>query len=130
MSQKNVYGLINRYDNYHELLQNFLILYSVSINLNNPTNHLKPRLSNVLSYYVLKGYSEETKKIILDSKPGLTRKHLNQINCELQKQGYLHPHKHNENRREVDKSLLDLKEYLESNKDNKPHLVIKFLKNV
>lgn len=129
MADKKVYGLINKYDNYHELLQNFLIMYSVSINLNNPNNHLKPRLSNVLSYYVLKGYSEETKKIILDSKEGLSRKHLNQINCELQKQGYLHPHKHNENRREVDKSLLELKEYLEMTKDDKPLLIIQFLKN-
>jgi hypothetical protein len=127
MSAK-VYFLQNKYENYVELLQNFLILYSVSSNLNNPNNHLRPRLSNVLAYYVLNGYSEETKQLILDSKENLTRKHLNQINCELQKQGYLHPHSHNENRRVVDKSLTDLKEYLEQTKDKQPLLLVKFVK--
>ena len=124
-----IYFLQNRYENFHELLQNFLILYSVSFNLNNPNNHLRPRLSNVLSYYVLNGYSEETKLLILDANPTLTRPHLNQINCELQKQGYLHKHPHNENRRTVDKSLLDLRQYLEATKDGNPLLLVKFVKD-
>lgn len=123
------YSNIVTYENSYELLKKLLALYSVSINLEKTKNYLRPKLIEILTYYVLKGYSTETKDFIMDSIPRMTRKNLNQINSELTKKGYLLRHKHQSHHREIPKSLQDLKNYSDDTFSKKPIFVVIFSKN-
>lgn len=123
-----LYKIDQTFKNSQDLLSKFLTVYSVCSDLKNPKNHLRPRLATILSYYVLKGYSIQTKNLILESEPKLSREHLNQINSELKKRGYLIEDKFNSRNRKVNKELLALKNYVFATESASPLLVVKFVK--
>jgi hypothetical protein len=114
------------YANAYELLKKFITLYSVGQNLEKGENYLRPRLVEVLTYYVLKGYSDETKTLVLDSIPDMKITNLNQINSELQKKGYLIKDTYQSHLRHVTKPLIDLKKYLDSSSNGVPLFLFVF----
>lgn len=117
------------YDNSYELMRKFITLFSVSDNMTHGDSHLRPRLVEILTYYVLEGYSKETKNLILDSIPGLKVTNLNQMNSELKSKGYLIVDKYMAHNRHLAPELLDLKKYVLENKDKNPIFIVKFLKS-
>ena len=122
-----IYKIDIDFKNSHELLMKFLMIYSVANNVKDKENYLRKRHAEVLGYYALKGYSSETKNLILESLPTLNREHLNQINSELQKKKYLHKDKYNSNVRSVDQSIIVLSQYLKDT--DSPILAVKFVKD-
>lgn len=122
-----LYNMEVSYKNNYELVYKFLTLYSVASNLHKGKNYLRPRLAEVLVFYVLKGYSAETKKIILDSIPKMNTENLNQINAELQKKGYLRRDKYQFHVKHLSPELNSFKEYLEENSGKNPRFSVKML---
>ena len=100
-----------------EKLQKAIAWYSLMTNLFDGKDRLRPRLIEVLAYYVKLGYSSRTKDFILQSIPSLKRTNLNQINSDLQRSGYLVKDKMNESLRHLNPSLQKLKDFLESGDD-------------
>jgi hypothetical protein len=83
----------------------------------------------VLRDYLINGYNAQTKKALrltLD----ITSQHLDQINHQLKKKGFLESHKNNERQKILNKKLLDLKGvFIDSEVDNKVFLINFKLKN-
>lgn len=127
--EKPTYLKKTKYDNSYELMKKFITLFSVTDNMTHGDSHLRPRLVEILTYYVLEGYSRETKHLILDSIPGLKMTNLTQMNSELKTKGYLIPDKYMSHERSLHPELIALREYVLNNKDKSPVFVIRFLKN-
>lgn len=73
------------------------------------------RKLEVLSYYLRFGYSKETKKKVLKGIK-ITDSNLNNINHELRKMGVINSVGYNQSANEVDKDLLQFKEFIVDNK--------------
>jgi hypothetical protein len=123
---KNVYHLEIPYTNDIDKLKKSLMWYFMAINMVKDTITIRQRLIEVLAYYVHMGYNDETKKLILDSIPGMKRTNLNQINSDLQKMGCLVKDRMRDTIRYLHPNLIKLKEYTE--KDEFPIYAIKLLK--
>lgn len=83
---------------------------------------LRGRKLEVLAYYLKSGYSRETKKDII-SMLKITDSNLNNINHELRKLGAIETVGYNENNNQVNKELLEFKEFIVDNK--KGNILIK-----
>lgn len=125
---KEVYKIDVNYDNSYELLRHFLSVYIAANSIKDPDKYIRVGLIKVLTYYVLKGYSEETKEFIIDSIPYMNIKNLNQYNSELQKKGYLLKDKFKYHKRNLPEELYVLKKYVDSNMDKVPLFVVKYVK--
>ncbi len=95
-----------------------LSIYSLTV-LKDP---LKTKERIILRYYLLYGYSKETKDmIVLDM--GIKRSNLNTSNYDLQKRGFLKPHPTNQRSKLISKELLELKDTF-TNKESDKKLFI------
>ena len=127
MSKPNVYGYTLKFKNDWLLVRALLKIYSLTINIEQDNNYLRPKLVDVLAYYILLGYSDETKEIILKSLK-IKRTNINQINAELTSKKFLVRDKYNYRKKYISEDLKSLKQYfLESDNPNKLFL-IKFKK--
>lgn len=123
----NVYGFSIGYKDNLDLLRKVLKIYATVTNIDKSENFLRPKLVDVLSFYILLGYSKKTKSIILESL-GITVKNLNQINSELNKKKYLVRDIHNFRKQHLSQELNNLKNYFINEEYSKIFLV-KFRKN-
>lgn len=73
------------------------------------------RKLEVLTYYLKFGYSKETKKIVIKGIK-ITDSNLNNINHELRKMGVINSVGYNQSANEVNKELLEFKEFIVDNK--------------
>lgn len=124
-----LYSIDIKFKDSIDLLQKVLTLYSAGVHLNRNNENLRPRLIQILAFYVLKGYSSETKDLILDSIPELKKSNLNQINSDLLKLGYLEKGRYKNDERTLSKPLLELKQYLEKDSNGKPFIIFKLTKD-
>ena len=87
MGDIQAYGTNVKCDNDIEVLSAMIQLYSVSISLRGGKK-LRPKLAQLLSYYVKYGYSKETKDLAKDSMY-TTSYNITVMNSELDKLSYL-----------------------------------------
>lgn len=85
---------------------------------------IRPAILDVLSFYVIYGYSSETRDLIVDAL-GITRKNLNQSNAILTKLGYLLVNPNNLKDKLLSKEMLKIKDYFVDRKTPKI-MMIKF----
>ena len=85
---------------------------------------IRPAILYVLSFYIIYGYSSETRDLIVDAL-GITRKNLNQSNAILTKLGYLLVNPNNLKDKLLSKEMLKLKDYFVDRKTPKI-MMIKF----
>lgn len=76
---------------------------------------LTGRKLEVLSYYLNFGFSKKTKKDIIRGIK-ITDSNLNNINCELRKMGVINSVGYNQSANEVNKDLLEFKNFIVDNK--------------
>lgn len=124
----NIYKVDIEYNNSHEMFRHFLTVYSTVSNIKHGGTYIRPQLVKVLTFYLLKGYNETTKDLIINSIKGMTRKNLNQINSELQKKGYLIKDKYAHTLRHLNQPLKDIKAYIESSNQDPLMLLATFNK--
>lgn len=118
----NVYGFNVSYKDNLDLLRKVLILNATSTNINKGKNYLRPKLVDVLSFYILYDYSKDTKDLIMDS-IGITSKNLNQINSELTRKQYLIRDKYNSRIKYLSEELKSLKKYFLEEETSKLFLI-------
>lgn len=85
-------------------------MYALMINLKVGKIYLRPKLVEILAFYILKGYSDETKNLILKTL-NITRQNLNQINAELTRKGYLRIDQRSYRKKYLSPAMLQIKEY-------------------
>lgn len=122
MNDIKLYGMKVSYTDELDLMQKVLNLYSKVINISSTENFLRPRHVSVLAFYLLKGYTNETKKLVLDSLE-ISVANLNQINAELTKKGFLIRGHSNYSEKFLSKGLESLKEYFMNREFNKLFMV-------
>lgn len=120
----NVYGFNVSYKDNLDLLRKVLILNATSTNINKGKNYLRPKLVDVLSFYILYDYSKETKDLIIESLK-IKGTNLNQINSELTRKGYLIKDYFNYRRKTLSEELIALKKYF-LEEDTSKIFLIKF----
>ena len=123
----NIYGIPLVYRDKLDLLKKVLKVYATLINVNKKGNYLRPRLVDVLAFYILFGYNKETKILIMESLK-MDVKNLNQINSELSKKKFLIRDSNNFTKKHISKELDELKNYFLSD-DLSKVFAIKFVKN-
>lgn len=78
---------------------------------------LTGRKLEVLAYYLLDGYSRETKKVIIENIK-ITDSNLNNINHELRRMGVINSVGYNQAANEVNIELLEFKKFIVDSKGN------------
>ena len=78
---------------------------------------LTGRKQQVLAHYLLDGYSKETKKIVI-KELNITDSNLNNINHELRSMGVINSVGYNQSTNEVNRDLLELKNFIVNSKGN------------
>lgn len=127
LTKQNVYGYGIVYKDQIDLLTKVLKIHSLVTNLKIEESYLRPKLAEVLSFYMLLGYSKETKNVIIESLK-ITLQNLNQINAELTKKKYLVRDNNNFRKKHLSKELNEFKEFFLSN-DLSKILLIKLTKD-
>ena len=97
-------------------LTKVLQLYALMINLKVGKIYLRPKLVEVLAFYILKGYGDKTKETIINTL-GITKPNLNQINSELTKKGYLRIDQRSYRKKYLSPAMLQIKDYFLNNND-------------
>lgn len=97
-------------------LTKVLQLYALMVNLKVGKIYLRPKLVEVLAFYILKGYNEKTKELILNSL-NITKPNLNQINSELTKKGYLRIDQRSYRKKYLSPAMEQIKKYFLENND-------------
>ncbi len=119
----NIYKFETDYKNRYELMCRALSIYTNVKNFDKDDTFLRPMLIKVLTFYILEGYSLETKGLIMDSL-GINIKNINQINSELTKKGFLIKDIMNHRNKFLNPELKKLREYfLEDTQSTKLFLV-------
>jgi hypothetical protein len=124
-----IYNIDIPYKNTYELVKSFLNIYTTSMSDIDENLKLRPKLIEVLSYYILYGYSDETKEMIIDSVDNMNILNLNQINSELQRKKYLVKDRYKNSLRHLSDSLNSLRLYLNDKSDKKVLLISYSKKN-
>lgn len=128
MSASNqVFAFQMPFDNKHDLFIKFISLFGLCQNLAKGKNYLRPKLVEVLTYYVIRGYSEDTKRYILEHHPTMNLGNLNQINSLLTKKGYLVKDVYKSHMKHLSKDLQIMKDYI--TKSENPFFIIKLDNN-
>lgn len=123
MSKTQVFAYNLKFNNDWLLIRALLKIYSITLNIKKESVYLRPKLVDVLAYYILLGYSDETKEIILKSLK-IKRTNLNQINAELTKKKFLKVDPYNLRKKYISKDLESLRDYfLDSEKEKKLFLI-------
>lgn len=122
---QKLYGYHSNFTDKFELIKKVLTLNSVIKSINGRETRLRPALINILAFYCLYGYSEDTKKIILDTLD-MNRKHLNQINSQLTKQGYLVKDTKRYNNRTLSPEMIELINYFFDENNKNKVLMVRF----
>ena len=91
-------------------LTKVLQMYALMINLEIGKIYLRPRLVEVLAFYILRDYSNETKELIIQTL-GIEKANLNQINSELTKKGYLRIDQRSFRKKHLSPAMLQIKDY-------------------
>ena len=97
-------------------LTKVLQMYALMVNLKIGKIYLRPRLVEVLAFYILRGYSPETKEIIINTL-NIEKANLNQINSELTKKGYLRIDQRSFRKKYLSPAMLQIKEYFMKDED-------------
>jgi len=118
----NVYGYNLKFKDDLDLLNKILSIYAAIVNLNEGNNHLRPKLVQVISFYILFGYSVDTKNTIMESL-NITKKNLNQINSELTRKNYLLRDAFNFRTKHLSKELKEVKSYFLTGNHSKIFLI-------
>lgn len=111
-----VYGFGIEYVDDLDLMQKAVTIYTTLVNVKSGDKYLRPMLANVLSYYLLHGYSNDTKQLVLDTLD-IKKDNLNQINCELQKKGYLERDSGNYRKKNLSSRLDGFKDFFTITKE-------------
>ena len=106
----NIYGYPVKYKDKMDLLQKVLSVHAVVTNIEKGKNYMRPMLVKVIAFYILMGYSKETRDIIKESL-NIKGSNLNQINSELTRKGYLVKDYMNFRVKYLSKELHQLKSY-------------------
>ncbi len=106
-----------------DLIQQVLLFYSLSRRISDVDCKLRPKLIVVLSYYILNGYNDQTKEMILDL--GMNKLLLNQMNSELTRKKYLITDTKNLRKKHLANDIKNLSEYF-TNSDSPNIFAIKF----
>lgn len=109
-----------------DLINKALEVYATLERVGKDNTFLRPRLLSVLSFYMLYGFSADTKRLIVDSL-GITMKNLNQINAELNKHECIVRCPRNFRKQHLCEALQALKDYLFSDSVVKA-VIIPFVK--
>lgn len=123
----NVYGKRLNFSDKLDLIKKVLQIYAIITDINVKNKFLRPKLIDVLSFYILWGYNIETKDLVLKSLK-ISEENLNQINYELTKKGFLVRDIYNLRVKNLSEETKKLSNYFLSNELNKIFL-IKFDKN-
>lgn len=83
---------------------------------------LSERECAIIREYVMRGYSDETKRHI-EKSFNIKPTNLNTYNCNLQKKGFLLPHTKNQNNKLLNPELLKLRQFFEADSQKKVLLV-------
>lgn len=127
MSLPEVYGLKIGYEDRLQLYLKAIKLYVDIKKIDDTSKSLGDRPLELLSYYLLEGYSDETKEFI-QKNLGLTSKNVNTVNRVLTKKGYLAQDKNNFHTKVLNPDLEKLKSYIDTNKDLSKFFLIKFVR--
>ena len=110
LSDIKIYGSKIIFTDDLDLMKKVLNIYAKIVNIEKKSNYLSPRLVNVLSFYMLKGYSKET-KVLIQKSLDINVTNLNQINAELTKKKCLVKDEYNFSTKHLSESLENLKLY-------------------
>lgn len=102
-------------------------IFSIIKNGNLGYCHIRPRCVQVISYYILFGYSRETRELIQSL--GIKLKNLNQINSELTKKGYLVKDDKNFHNKHLSNELKKIKDYFMNTEIKNKLFLIELLDN-
>lgn len=127
MSLPDVYLLKVGYDDKLSLCLKAIQLYVDIQKIDNPDKSLGSRPMELLSYYLLEGYSNDT-KLFIQKNLGLTNKNINTVNLVLTKKGYLYQDKDNFHTKVLSPDLNKLKKYIDNNKDLSKFFLVKFMR--
>ncbi len=129
MKRPEVYGLTVTYEDKLDLYLKAVKTYVHIKSLFNEELSLSNRPLEFLSYYMLEGYSGETKEFMMKSM-GIKTKNINTVNRNLTMKGYLVPDMYNMNIKHLNKELQLLKEYIDKGEDLSKFFLIKFNRGV
>lgn len=115
-----IYRSIITCDNEIEVLSAMIELYSTSITIRRKET-IRPKLTELLAYYVKYGYNKESKRIASQSM-GVKTTNLNVMNRELTVLGYLIPSTKNLNNKYLHPELQRLSEYYNKSQENSFYL--------
>lgn len=108
------------------LIQEVLKYYSISRVMEGLKDgedcNLRPKLIVVLSYYIINGYSDETKQMLLGM--NINRLLLNQMNSELTRKKYLITDKLNKRKKALAPDIINLRDYFLSDIEPKIFAIV------
>lgn len=122
LDNKLVYAYPVAFRDKLDLLRKVLRVYALVTNIEEEENYLRPRLVDVLSFYILRGYNNETTDLILESLD-IKKSNLTQINSELRRKGFLVRDTHNFRKNTVSEEMRLLCEHFIDTKDRKIFLI-------
>lgn len=112
----NMYIQKFEYKDTLDKLTKVLQFYALMVNLKVGEIYLRPKLVEVLAFYILKGYNEKTKELILNSM-GIKKSNLNQINSELTRKGYLRIDQRSYRKKYLSPAMEQIKQYFLENEE-------------
>lgn len=116
-NKKTYYTHKIEYKDTLDKLKHVLEIYALYVNMKVGSIYLRPRLVEILAFYILKGYNDKTKELILQTIPNLSKANLNQINSELTKKGFLRIDSRSYRKKYLSDSMLQIKEYFMDGKN-------------
>ena len=115
----------NDIDKLTKVLSVFSMVKNGNIPEENKRVHLRGQAVKVLAYYMLFGYSAETRELLVDN--GFSKTNVHQINSELRKLGYLKKDQMNYHNGFLSDELLRIRDYFMATTKDKKLFVIEIL---
>ena len=118
MTKNKIYAANINCSNDIEELRALVTLYVMSVALRDKSRKLRPKATDLLSFYVRDGYSITTKKLaasVLET----TMSNINVMNLELTKTGYLITSDKNHHNKNLNPELQALASYINSGSKEK-----------
>lgn len=115
MSEINnsIYGYTVETHSRLDLMKKAVAVFATLERIRNGRIMIRRKLEDVLSFYALNGYNNETKKMIMETLQ-ISSDNLTQINAELSKKGYLIRDDNNYRKKRLHADILRLKDTLTS----------------
>lgn len=105
-----------RYKTQFDLTYKALKIYANIVNLDRGFTYIRPKLAEIMAFYIVYGYSRETKDLIIESL-NTNDKNLNQMNSELHKLRLLVRGTLNFKKVKISPEMAAMKQYLERGED-------------